>query len=514
MNKNEMTSSKRLIYNAIANLASRCIIAAIAFFMVPFFIRTLGKEQYGIWLLVASVFTYRTALDLGLNSAINRYIPVFLANDDYKSIEKVINTSVLYLTFTSILLIIITFVIHGYFDVWFSIPPNMVSTAKSLVLIVGFSFAAIMPLQIYSAILSSLQRYDLASLGTLLPILARTLILVLLLSRGYSLIVMGLSFGFCEIAIRLLQLVCAKKLFPYKIKFRFEFDFILFRKMLYYGCNTLLYTLGAAIIYKSSDVLIGIYLETTDITNYNIALATTMLLQTFTVAFVSVIKPAISDLDARDERAKICNIAFWSQKYTLVLLIPAVYFFIIMGKDFLKVWVGPDFEHLYLILILLSIAHFFRLVQYSNFLVLVGRGQHQIFGIFAISTVFFSIVLAIIMLKIFNLGLLAIALSHLIPITLISGLILPAYFNHKMNLSFKEFFQQSWWPAFISCLPALLFISLWKYFNSPDNWFKLVIIMISAFSLTIMSTWLWGLSHREKQSFRNLIVRKKIVNNR
>jgi O-antigen/teichoic acid export membrane protein len=178
-----------------------------------------------------------------------------------------------------------------------------------------------------------------------------------------------------------------------------------------------------------------------------------------------------------------------------------------MGGDFLRVWVGADFAELHLILILLSIGHFLRLVQYSNFLVLVGKGEHRVFGIFAGVMAACTIILAIILVKIFNLRLTGIALSNLLPMSIICGLILPIYFNFKMNISFKESARQIWRPALTGCMPALIFIGSWKYCHSPDCWLHIAIVVTCTFVLTIAGAWLWSLSSDEKRMFLRILSR-------
>ena len=196
---------ERLVLNTISNLVTQVVNLAVAFFMIPFFIRTLGKERYGIWILIASIFAYRNTLNLGLNSAINRYIPVFLAKNDRDSVQKVVSVSMLYLYSTSIILAALTLVAYRYVEIWFSIPFDLIGVSKTLILIVGFCFVLIMPLQMYNGVLSGLQRYDIISIGTVIPIIIRTVVLILLLSRGYGLLTMGLVFGICEIIIRIFQ---------------------------------------------------------------------------------------------------------------------------------------------------------------------------------------------------------------------------------------------------------------------------------------------------------------------
>jgi O-antigen/teichoic acid export membrane protein len=498
---NTATTSRRLILNTICNLTKHIVVAAVGFFMIPFFVRTLGEEQYGIWILVGSVFAYRNTLNMGLNSAVNRYIPMFLAKNEVKRIQAVISTSMLYLCFTSIILIVTTLVVHRYIEVWFCISPNFIEVAKALVLVVGFCFVAMMPLQVHSGVLSGLQRYDIVSALTIIPVIIRTVVLILLLSKGYGLLTMGLAFGICEIAIRVSQALFVLRLLPHISISAKSIDFSLLWQMLHYGANTLLYVFGAGMVRKSSDIIIGIFLNTKDITGYYIASSGILGLGMLIQAFAAAIKPAVSDLDARDNESKIRQIAFLTQKYILILLMPSVFFLLVMGKDFLRVWVGANFGELHVILILLSVGHFLRLAQYSNFLVLVGKGEHQIFGILAGVMVICTIPLAIVFVKRFNFGLMGIALSNLLPMSLICGLILPIYFNSKMNISFKDCACQIWWPALAGCSPALFFIGLWKYYHCPNCWLHIATVVTCAFVITIAGAWLWSLSPVEKRMF-------------
>jgi O-antigen/teichoic acid export membrane protein len=483
--------------------------------MIPFFIRTLGKERYGIWILIASIFAYRNTLNLGLNSAINRYIPVFLAKNDRDSVQKVVSVSMLYLYSTSIILAALTLVAYRYVEIWFSIPFDLIGVSKTLILIVGFCFVLIMPLQMYNGVLSGLQRYDIISIGTVIPIIIRTVVLILLLSRGYGLLTMGLVFGICEIIIRIFQVVFTVKLLPHiSILPTTKIDFALLWQMLHYGTNTLLYIVGAGIVCKASSIIIGIFLSPADITNYYVASAGVLVLGAFIESFMAAIKPAISDLDARNKEAAIRQLIFSIQKYALILLIPSFFFFLIMGRDFLLVWIGADFKNMYLILVILSISHFLRLFQYGNFLVLVGKGQHKIFGLLAVLMAVCAIMLAVVFVKIFKLGLVGIALSNLIPMSLIYGLILPIYFNYKMNIFFTDYVHRIWRPALICCTPSLLFMGVWKYCHSPGTWLHIATVVASVFIITMACTYLWGLSPAEREKFQRIIVswKKKVLN--
>jgi O-antigen/teichoic acid export membrane protein len=441
---------------------------------------------------------------MGMNSSINRYIPVGLAKGDNETIQRVLSTSLFFFSVVAVVFILLSLVIYFNIGTWFSIASDMVGTAGLLVLIVGSCFALAMPLQLSSALLSGLQRYDVLNLAELIILLLRSVLIVVLLRRGFGLLTMGLVFGISEIAVRLIQFVFARKLLiriPITLK---SVDFKLMREMLAYGINTFLYTMGALILFKASDIVIAMFIGTEEVSQFAIAIAGVVLLSQFLRAFTAAIKPAVSDLDARDDHWRVREISFLMQKYSLLLIIPAGCFLVVMGRDFLQVWIGEEFHNpavvnsMSVILAVLTVGHCLRLAQHSNFVVLVGKGQHRLFGLFAMVTALLCIVASVVSIKAFNFGLLAVAWSNCLPIALISGVILPVYFNRKMKISVRDSILNSWWPALLGSMPSVIMIISWKYLYPPTDWFSLIMVVLSAALLTCLSAWFLSFTQLER----------------
>ena len=55
---------------------------AVSFFLMPFLIHALGDRWYGMWALIGSITSYYALLDLGLTSAVNRFLTQAVARDD------------------------------------------------------------------------------------------------------------------------------------------------------------------------------------------------------------------------------------------------------------------------------------------------------------------------------------------------------------------------------------------------------------------------------------------------
>src|SRR5580704_879369 len=69
-----MTSKRRFAFNVSMNWASMVVGMVVPFFLTPIVIRSLGTVAYGVWILAVSTVAYLGLLDLGLRSAVIRYV--------------------------------------------------------------------------------------------------------------------------------------------------------------------------------------------------------------------------------------------------------------------------------------------------------------------------------------------------------------------------------------------------------------------------------------------------------
>jgi len=489
--------------------------AVIGFFLIRFFLGRLGEARYGVWVLIGSLFRYRGILGMGLNSAINRHIPICLAREDREGADRVISTALFFFSVLAILVVLLSLLLYAKIGDWFALEPDLVATAGQLVLVTGLCFAVSSPLQLTSAVLSGLQRYDIIGVVTLAVLIARTVLVVVLLLRGYGLLTMGLVFGFSEIATRALQYAFVRRLLP-GVSFSVRrIDLTLLREMLFYGMNTFMYAMGALVIYKASDLIIGIFLGTAQISRFAVATAGVLLLSQFLQAFTAAIKPAVSDLDARDDQSRVQEIAFLTQKYSLLLIVPAGFFLVVLGREFLTVWVGAKFQDpavvgsLAAVLAILTVGHCVRLTQHSNFLVLVGRGEHKVFGLLTAVTAVVCVCGSVLAVKVFGWGLEGIAWSNAVPVGLVSGLVLPFYFNRKMQITLRQSLARVWWPALLGSVPAVALMTAWKFLAPPDSWLELVAVVAATGAVTGACGWFLSLQRIERQRLLRVLGRNR-----
>jgi len=66
----------------------------VGLWLMPFTMAHLGQARYGLWMLVASVTSYFSLLDLGYDSGLVRYIAAADARGDVTGVNRVVSTFV------------------------------------------------------------------------------------------------------------------------------------------------------------------------------------------------------------------------------------------------------------------------------------------------------------------------------------------------------------------------------------------------------------------------------------
>jgi hypothetical protein len=121
-------------------------------------------------------------------------------------------------------------------------------------------------------------------------------------------------------------------------------------------------------------------------------------------------------------------------------------------------------------------------------------------------TALLCIVASVVSIKVFDLGLLAVAWSNCLPVALISGVVLPIYFNRKMKISIRDSILNSWWPALLGGMPAVIMITIWKYLSPPGSWSEILAVVLAAMLLTLTAGCFLSCTEPERKRFFGILV--------
>ncbi len=473
---------KLLLKNIFSNWALMIIGAIIAFFMSPFLVHTLGKDQYGVWALIFSVIAYMSFFDVGMKQSLARYLSKHYATQDYEGLNGIMNSSNLIYTITGTLVIVGTLVVTYVFLDAFNVTSELKPVMRTALIIIGFNEAVSFFFMTGTAI-GPFHRYDISNAIEITASIISALIVVYFLKKGHGLITLAVITIVINIVKSVIRRVVQQRLVP-QIHWRLKYinrEHI--RQLLGYGVVSFLIVISWMVIFNIDNIVVGIFLTTTAVTFYSIAGQMITYLRTIISGISIPLVPAISHLDATSDTSEIAILYGKMSKYLYYLsgcICVGLYFF--AGK-FIYLWMGPEFTDTVAILYILAIPVCIYLPQVTANSVLLGIGKHlPLFYVLAAEAVS-NVALSLILVR--PLGIYGVALGTAIPQFVIYIFVYPYVFHRIIKASLKTFYFTSVKMLITSALFALPISALMKYANQLPGWAGLFtdIAIVGAFAL-------------------------------
>jgi len=88
--------------NLLANWLGYGAMLAVAFFMSPFVVHSLGNARYGVWTLLTSLTGYLGLVDMGVRASTGRFLNYYLGRCEQEKVDRLISTSLAFFTAVSL----------------------------------------------------------------------------------------------------------------------------------------------------------------------------------------------------------------------------------------------------------------------------------------------------------------------------------------------------------------------------------------------------------------------------
>jgi len=338
-----MKLGHRTINNAAFNVASGLLPIVVSYFLWPFILAKLGDAAYGIYAVVGAVMGYFALLDLGLGSAVVKFVAEYAGQKRPDRISEVIGTAMLVLLVGGLLggaamlasaELLVTRV--------FRVPPELHDPACLAFRIGGAGFLFTMLLTLFAAIPNGLNRYDVGSVTGAVMGVATTVGTAIILFLGHGLVaVIGFNVVLTAATI-LVYAVIVKRLAP-ELHFRPVWSRPMLKDVLGFGLFKLLGRVTDVAVRQLSLLLIGVLLGVSSVTYYAVPYGLVNRLTIMILRLAIVIFPAVSELQGQRRRDKIVDLYLTTTRLVLALATALCLPLLVFGQRLLELWVGPAF---------------------------------------------------------------------------------------------------------------------------------------------------------------------------
>jgi len=370
------------------------VIGMIAGFLLSIFLgRTLGADGLGVINLSNSLINIFLIIGmLGTRQIIVKDIAINLSNKNFEGISSTMKSAYKLnggFTFvTSITLIFLTPLIVDFF---FNDP------RLKWPLTIGLLAAT--P-QIFSTIWSSgLVGYRKIWQSNLvnksLSIIITGIILVLLWLSNIEVTILNTAIAY---AIGQVVVTAVMAFFWNKFSTNFKTTTLEVRSLFNNSFPLLISSLSNVLISNADIILLGMFLDTTEVGLYAVASRIAMLSSFMLQITNAALSGNLASLYSQNKKDELQKMVGQVTKYLMLFAIIPLTLFFIFGYEILNLW-GSEFKASYWVLIIIAIGQFFNIATGAAGQLLIMCGYHKQQSILTTSFMFINIVLNLILIK-------------------------------------------------------------------------------------------------------------------
>jgi len=377
---------KQVITNSAWNSGSFAAISLLMLLTTPFFVKKLGVEGYGIYILITSLIGYYGLLDLGLGEALIKFISEFNSKEDNQSICRAINSALMVQLLIGCLASASLILFSQFIIPFLKISDSYRDAARFGISVCSLGFLFIMISSAFSSAIKGIQRFDITSKVDSLINIAITVTLVILLLSGYGLkecLVVNVVTNFIMLVT---YIIIIKKLIPtWKPVFVADRKYI--RSFFQFSFYLFLSKLSGIFANYIVRFIISFFLSPVAVTYYVVPSKLVGAVGGFMGGAVNSVFPYSSALHSANDQEGIKKTFLTGSKILTGIAAPISFVLILLSKPILTLWMGPEFaEKSWIILCILSLGALIGSLSAIPNTIIMGLGNSKLVGIFALIT--------------------------------------------------------------------------------------------------------------------------------
>jgi O-antigen/teichoic acid export membrane protein len=438
--------------SVLSNWFATAATLAVGFFLAPFVVHRLGNVAYGVWVLAISSVGYLNLLDLGMRSSVLRFVSKGHATQDHEGASEALSAAFWVRLQIGALVLVLCGGLAAAFPFIFKVPSALAVEAREAILVIGLTTAITMSIGVLGAVLSALNRYDLLSYVTLTQLSIRVIGVVAVLLTGHGIVAIALCELLAAVVGNCLLAYIARRVYPeLRIRLTKPRREVL-RKIWSYSVYAFLLMVAGQLIYQTDNLVVGAFVSASAVTFYSIGNSLCRYTQQIVSSMTMTFTPAASTYEASGNTASLRALYYNGTRATMALSLPIVITFLIRGRTFVGVWMGPQYsQQSGTVLAILATALLFSLNNTTASAIAWGTEKHKTVAKWAICEAIANLTLSIVLAR--KYGIYGVAIGTLAPSLVVHLILWPRYVSRLVDVSYREVVRNLWGPVFLCALP-------------------------------------------------------------
>jgi len=469
-------NKRQIVKNVSSSWFSLGCNVVVGILLSPFILHRLGDTAFGIWVLIFTLTGYYGLFDLGIRSSLVRYVSKFTATHENEELAKLINTSIFSYGCIGLFSFLVTVVLASSVDHLFKIPPELHSTARWLVLMVGASVGLGFPLGVAGGFLDGLQRFYINNWTATTATFARAFLIVYALHHGGGLLTVAFITVLLPLITSVVRLIAALRICPVPFGWKYV-DRGTFRMMASYSGVTLIIVVAGQLKFKADAVIIGSMLSAAAITYFNIGSRIVAYAGELVTALAQNVLPIASQSEATGNVERLRKLFVAGNRFCAFTMFPIASCLLILGKSVIEVWVGKQYiAKSYPVLVILTVSATVMFSQAASGRILFGTSKHRTWAVVSLIEGIGNLILSVSLIPPF--GIVGDALGTAIPMTCSMVFFMPRHVCRQLGIRVGNYVREAFLLPILITTPLVVVLLLMKRWFIPHNYKQLALQLL------------------------------------
>lgn len=352
---------------------------AIGVFYTPILLGFLGKSEYGVYSVAISAIAFLAILDLGFNQTMIRYIARYKALKDETGENKLNGMFLLLYMVIAALAFIVGLLIYFNLDWLFAkgFTPVETQHLKVIFLVLLGNLVISFPLGIFSSIISANEGFFYLKMVNIVSSVLTHGAILIALFIGYKSIAMAVITTAVSIGLKATTVFYG--MYKYHIKFIFRgFDRKVMKEISIFSFYVFLNIVIDQLYANTDKMLLGILCGSAIVTTYAIGAQFYTYFEQFSTSISGVFLPQITRMvTTNDSMAEVSALFVKIGRIQFILLGFLMSGFILLGKQFVGLWVGKEQLTAYYIALVVILPALIPLSQNLGISILRALNRHK-----------------------------------------------------------------------------------------------------------------------------------------
>lgn len=386
----------RFALNVLTNMAYVVLVSAVMLAYVPFLVKSIGIAAFGIVPLAQMLVQYAATVTESLAGAISRYLTIDLNRRDWQAANRTFNTALAVTLAAAGILLPIVLALAWAFPTLFQVPQGLETQSRLVFACVGLSFVASVIESSFTVSAQALHRFDLRNALLATVVLTRVGTVVAAMSLLVpQLWLVGLGFMLAAVVSLTGSWWLCRVVTPeLHVDLRLA-DRTRSGDLLAFGGWSIVNRTGMVLFLTADLIIVNMVLGPVASGQFAALVLLPELIRSFSEAIGSVLSPVIMGRYALADHRGLHHLAGRTVRLFSIGIALPVGLLCGLSAPLLGVWLGPEYRHLSLLLIVMVAPLAINMATLPLSYVLTSYGKVRVQGLVTISLAALNVVLVI-----------------------------------------------------------------------------------------------------------------------